>query len=333
MYTNQAGISLALAVWLAHDEYDYQDKPNYISATSLMAPLRHIVLGHRLDPKDDVTDVSDLIASAMGKALHDSIEKAWVKGYARSLKLLGYPESLIERVRINPSDEEVRGSNSMIPVYLEHRAFREIQVEGQTFTVGGKFDLVTEGIVQDAKSTSAYTWLHGGKDDDYRLQMSLYRWIDAAQPVRKITEEYGRINFIFTDWQKAQARSNPKYPQRRVEQKEIPLLSLQETEAWVRNKLVLIKRHWNTPESGLPECSDDELWRSDPVYKFYADATKANTPGARSTKNFDTLSEARAHQTSKGGVGTIVTVPGGPKRCAYCRVSSLCSQKDRYFQP
>lgn len=323
--TNNSDISLALAVWLLHDEYDYiRGVSKYISATTLMKPIRHIILPKRLPPEAVEDDVENYIARALGKSLHDSIEKAWSKGYARSLELMGYPDDLIERVRVNPTDEEVRASNSIIPIYLEQRMFREF--EG--YTVGGKFDLVTEGIVQDNKSTSAYSWLMGGKDDDYRLQMSIYRWLDAGQPMPKITEDFGRINFIFTDWQKAQARQNPNYPQKRVEHKEIELMSLRETEIWVRNKLRQIEANQGVEEPLLPECSKEELWLSDPVFKFYSDASKTD---GRATKNFDNAADAKAFQASKGGKGVIKTVVGEPKRCGYCDAFPICSQKDRYF--
>lgn len=329
MITNNTDTPLALAVWLLHDEYDYvKGIENYISATSLMKPLRQIVLAPRLDASDAVVDVSDFTARALGHSLHDSVEKAWTKGYARSLKLLGYPDSVIERIKVNPTDVEVRGDNSIIPIYLEQRAFREIKVNGVTYTIGGKFDMVTDGIVQDVKSTSAYTWLHGGKDDDYQLQMSLYRWLDAGQALKKIHEDVGRINFIFTDWQKMQARTNPKYPQKRVEYKEIPLLSLAETEKWIQNKLEQIQRHHKQDESQLPFCTDQELWRSEPVHKYYADPSKTS---GRSTRNFTSLSEARMFQADKGGKGMVITVPGEPKRCGYCEVASICTQKDGYF--
>jgi hypothetical protein len=323
--TNKADISLALAVWLLHDDYDHINEPNYISATSLMKPLRHILLPPRME-KDDAQpmDVEDFIPRALGNSLHNSIEKAWTQSYAQSLRKMGYPDSVIHRIRINPEDVVLDVVPDIIPIYLEQRAFREID----GFTIGGKFDLVTEGVVQDTKSTSAYTWLHDRGDDSYQLQGSLYRWIDAAQPRPKITEDYMRVNFIFTDWQKAQARANPKYPQHRIEHKEIPLLSLAETEAWVRAKLALIQKYKDTPEERLPECTDVELWRSEPVYKYYADATKTT---GRSTKNFATLAEAYAFQSDRGGGGVLLTVPGEPKRCGYCPAFNICKQKDRYF--
>jgi len=326
--TNRSDISLALAVWLLHDEYDSQaGKFNkYISATSIMKPLRHILLPRRMDVGDNVIDVEDFIARSMGHALHDSVEKAWVHGYARSLKLLGYPQHLIDRVRINPTDDEVRASNEIIPIYMEQRLFREID----GWTVGGKFDFVTEGIVQDQKSTSAYAWLLGSRDDDYKLQMSLYRWLDAGQPLRKITEDYGRINFIFTDWQKMLARSNPKYPQKRLLHKDIPLMTLEETENWISRKLDLITRYRNAPEKTIPECTDEELWRSDPKYRYYSDPQKTS---GRSTKNFESLAEARQFMLNeKGGKGIVITVPGEVQRCNYCSAFNICTQKDKYIQ-
>lgn len=324
MITNTSDISLALAVWLLHDEYDHQSIPNYISATSLMKPLRHIILGPRVDRISLPADVADFIPSVLGSSLHDSIEKAWVKGYAKSLKMLGYPDNLIERVIINPTDDYMRShSNSAIPIYLEQRMFREFK----GFTIGGKFDMVTDGIIQDTKSTSAFTWVYSGRDDAYQLQMSIYRWLDAAQPLPKITEDYGRINFIFTDWQKFSAKTNPKYPQKRVEYKEIPLMSLADTEAWVLNKLTQIQKYKDTPEPQVPECSEEDLWRSDPVHKYYSDPTKTS---GRSTRNFDTLNEAYAFKAEKGK-GVVITTLSEPKRCGYCDAFSICTQREKYF--
>jgi hypothetical protein len=320
--TNNGDISLALAVWILHDEYDYVNEENYISATRLMRPLRQLVLPNRIpEPQRRLPDVEDFIPSALGKSLHDSIEKAWVKGYAKILKSLGYTDDLISHVRINPEEPE----EGTIPIYLEQRSTRQVTVNGRVYTVGGKFDMVMEGIVQDNKSTTAYTWLYGGKDDDYRLQGSIYRWLNPD----KITEDFIRINFIFTDWKKADARSNPNYPQRRVMHKDIPLLSLDETDAWIRAKLTQVQKYMKAPQEQIPECTDEELWRSDPKFKYYSDPAKV---GGKSTKNFDTLAEANAHLAEKAK-GIVITVPGEVKRCGYCDAYDICQQKDRYLTP
>lgn len=325
MITNKGDIPLALAVWLLHDEYDYIDEPNYISVTGLMKPIRHIVLPSRVPPEKRESDVEDYISRALGHSLHDSIEKAWTKGAARSLRLLGHPKSVIERVLVNPTPEQLAGTKNPIPVYLEQRSFRKITVGGITYTIGGKFDMVAEGIVHDNKSTTAYTWLYGGKDDDYKLQGSLYRWLNPD----KITEDFIRINFIFTDWQKAQAKQNPNYPQKRLEYKDIPLMTLEETERWIRKKLEQVAQYKDTPEADIPECTDEELWRSSPQYKYYADPLKTT---GRSTKNFDNPLDAKKFMmVEKAGKGVIITIPGEVKRCTYCEAFPICSQKEKYF--
>ena len=321
--TNNFNISLSLAVWLLHDEYDYVNEPNYISVTTLMKPLRHIILPRRIPRELVETDVSDFIARALGHSLHDSIEKSWVKGYKRSLALLGYPEKVIERVLINPTPEELASTPNAIPIYLEQRAKKTVTVDGKTWTVGGKFDMVAEGIVHDNKSTSAYTWVYGGRDDEHQQQGSLYRWLNPD----KITEDFIRINYIFTDWQKSQAKQNPNYPQKRVESKDIVLLSEAEVQRWVEWKLQLVMKYWDAPERDIPNCTDEELWMSDPKFKYYADPAKTS---GRSTKNFDSLLEANAFKAEKGNKGIIITVPGEPKRCDYCDAFPLCTQKDKY---
>ena len=317
-FTNIHGIALPLAVWLAHDEYDYVNEENYISATRLMKPLRHIVLPPRMAPADrEHPDISDRIATAFGHSLHDSIEKAWLKGYRENLAKLGYPEKVINLVRINPDPLTLRADD--IPVYMEQRVIKSFM----GYRIGGKYDLVAEGQVQDYKSTSAFVWVAGSRDDEHVLQGSLYRWLNPDI----ITQDTMVINYIFTDWSKAKAKQDPRYPQLRVMSKELKLRSIEDTERWVKNKLTLIQQHWNTPQDQLPECSDEELWRSEPQYKYYVDPTKT----ARSTKNFDDMASAKKFMNEeKGGKGIIKIIPGTVKRCDYCEAYAVCQQRLKY---
>ena len=319
--TKLGDISLALAVWLVHDDYDYINEPNYISATSLMKPIRHVVLPGRIPmEKRTPPDVEDFISRALGHSVHDSVEKAWKKGYKKNLAKLGYPESVINTVLINPTEEQLLIAPDCIPVYLEQRAIREFR----GFKIGGKFDIVADGIVQDYKTTSSYTWLYGTRDDEHALQGSLYKWLNPT----KITENFIRINYAFTDWQRMSAKSNPAYPQRRVLHKDIPLWSTEKTEEWISNKLDEIMKWKQEPDEKLiPECTDEELWRSDPQFKYYSDPNKTD---GRATRRFDTLFDARAFMAEKGGKGVVKTIPGVPKRCDYCEAFEACSQKDRY---
>ena len=318
--SNNANIPLALAVWAVNDDYDYQPDPDYFSVTSLLKPIKQIVLSRRVPPELETADVEDYVASALGSSIHAGIEKAWKENYKKNLKALGYSDSLINRVKINPEPEELQPDT--IPIYMEQRHFKKFR----GFTIGGKYDLVAEGILHDNKSTSAYTYVFGGKDEDYKLQGSFYRWLCPD----KITEDFIRINFIFTDWQKTQAKRDENYPQHRLISKDIPLYSLEETEQIITGKLELIRKYRNSPEEDIPECTDEDLWRSPTKYKYYSNPEKTD---GRSTKNFDSLEEAHNYlRNEKFGKGIIITVPGEVKRCLYCSAAPICKQRLKYFE-
>lgn len=321
--TNEHDVSLALAVWLLHDEYDYVDNPKYLSATTLLKPLKQIVMKHRVDFSNESIDVMDFAQASMGTGLHDSIEKAWKLGHKSALKKLGYPDRVVNAVVINPTKEDFDKNPDLIPVYIERRGTKNLR----GWLIGGKFDIVTEGLLQDFKSTSTYSWVAGSRDDEHKMQGSIYRWIHDDV----ITEDVIRINYIFTDFVKYMAANNPKYPARRIMHKDIPLLSYERTEAWLNEKLQLIEKYWDAPESEIPECTDEELWRTEPQFKYFSDPTKVDVPGARSTKNFDDMISARKFMAEKGGKGAIKVVEGQVKRCEYCAVAPICKQRERYF--
>lgn len=314
--TNLMDVSLPLAVWLLQDDYDYNDDPSYISVTTLMKPLRQIILGMREKPQGVKPDVSDFIATQLGSTMHAAIERAWTgTNFRKALRLLGYPDDIIDHIKVNP-DPNTLGPQD-IPVYMELRTVKSIG----GWKIGGKFDLVMDGLLQDNKSTSTYAWTSGSRDEDYCLQGSIYRLLNQD----KIKEDVIRINYIFTDWQKFKARQDPLYPQNRLQWKDYPLMTVQETQNWIERKLKLIDQYMHAPEHEIPECTDEELWKGETVHKYYADPNKT----ARATKNFTVLSEAEAFKAGKGK-GIVITVEGKVKRCGYCSSFDICSQKDRY---
>jgi hypothetical protein len=321
--TNIHGISLPLAVWLLHDEYDYIDEPNYISATSMLKSTRQLVLGRRVNQDERELDISAFLASRMGTAIHDSIEKAWTVSGTRAMKKLGYPDHIANNIIVNPTPEQVAANPAIVPVWMEQRAFREIEVDGVTYKIGGKYDLVLEGRLFDAKSTSVYAYLLGRKDDDYAWQGGIYRWLNPEL----ITSDHIYIQFIFTDWQKARARNDPDYPQTKAIEYPVELPSIEATEQFIIAKLRELRKYQNAPDEQIPQCTDKELWRGETVYKYYADASKTS---GRSTKNFDDKAEAHAFLASKGK-GTVIAVPGEVRACEFCPAFNACKQKDLYY--
>jgi len=315
MYSNNTDISLSLAVFFATDTYDHNDDPNHISATALLKPLRQIILSSRCKPEDSIVDLSSLVPSRIGTAIHDGLESAWKNNYKDALKALGYPENIINKIIINPKPEEL--NESMIPIYLENRMSKTI--EG--INISGKYDFVIEGKLEDLKTTSVYTYINKTKDEDYILQGSIYRWLDPEV----ITSDEFSIQYIFTDWSFGQLKANSNYPPKKVMKESFKLLPLEETERFIKNKINLIQLHLDTPETELPLCSDKELWRRDPVWKYYKNPNST----ARSTKNFTDELSAINRMADDKNVGKVVHFPGEVVACKYCNVFQICTQKDQ----
>lgn len=316
LFSNNNNIPLPLAVWLAADDYDFIGGKNRVSVTSLIKPTRRFVLGARVPLVERDMDVSDFIKSRMGHAFHDSIESAWKNHYKTSLDKLGYPQHVIDAVRINP--DPLNQEPNTVPVYIEQRSEREIN----GYTISGKFDMAIEGELYDTKSTSVYSWISGKKDDDYIKQGSIYRWIDRD----RLTGDHIHIQHIFTDYSKAMARSQKNYPPNILMNSTYPLMSLGDTEAFIIEKTSAISQFWSAPDDEIPHCTDEELWRSEPKYKYYANPD--NVEG-KSTKNFDNLADANKFRAEKGK-GVVLTELGKVKACLYCPAFKACKQKDLY---
>lgn len=310
--TNTSDIPLTLAVWAVNDSYDYVTDDNYFSVTTLLKPVRQIVLSRRIDINSVTRDVEDFLATAMGSSIHDSIEKAWVNNYENCLQKLGVKDNIIKRFKINPDPETVTKDD--IAVYLEQRSIKELG----KYKIGGKFDFVADGLLHDNKSTTTMKWLKGSSDKDYMLQGSLYRWLRPDI----IKEDFIRINYVFTDWSKLSAIKDSNYPQHRATYKDIPLMSYEATEEWLTKKLACIEKFMQADENTIPLCSDEELWRTPTKYKYFS-----NPEATRATKNFDSYNEAyKYQQVEKKGKGIIKIIPGEARRCNYCIASSICSQ-------
>ena len=309
--TNNYNVPLSLAVWLAYDEYEYSAEPNTISATSLLKPTQSIVLS-TLATETSVTDVSDLVASAMGTSIHTAIETAWkADNLKATLEALGYPKRVCEGLRVNPTPEQL--AEGCIPVYMEIRKSK--QIEG--WNVTGKFDFISDGRLEDYKSTGTYGYINQSNKDKYIKQASIYRWLN--QDI--VTQDTFVINYIFTDWSSTKAKQETGYPQSRLLPQEYRLMSVQETEQFLKDKLRQVNKYLADP-SGIPQCTSEELWERETVFKYYKNPQKLE----RSTKNFASYWEANQKLVEDGSVGIIKEVKGEVVFCKYCSARAVCKQ-------
>ena len=311
-YVNSTGIPLSLSVFLATDSYDHNDK--VISVTTLIKPIRQTILAARVPVEASLIDIAGLVYSRVGSAVHDAIENAWLNNYHDAMKSLGYPQKLIDRVVINPEEHELKDDS--LPVYLEQREYKKVQGK----TVAGKFDIVIDGQVEDFKNTSVFTYIMSTNTDDYILQGSMYRWLNP----KKITKDTMAIHFIFRDWQAMRAKTEANYPPSNTVVKTYKLMSVEQTDMYVNNRISLLDTYWDAPENDIPRCTDEELWRKEPIWKYYKNPANK----ARSTKNFDNKQDAYLRLSQDGNVGEVLEVPGQVTACKYCAAFPVCSQKD-----
>lgn len=307
-YTNRLNLPLSIAVWLSQDNYDYNYDPKVISATTLLKPVRQIILNSKITEQD--VDVSALVASRMGSSIHDSIEKAWTEPH-KALESLGMPFGMIGKVKVNPKPDDLLEDD--ISVYMELRGNRKL---GE-YSVSGKFDFCMDGVLEDFKSTSTRSYTSQSNADKYIMQGSIYRWIFPDI----IKEDYMIIDYIFTDWSAIKAAQDKEYPQTRVLAQHYKLKSIPETEAFIRDKINQVVRYQQSNQDEIPLCSEEDLWTTETVYKYFK-----NPNASRSTKNFSNFYEAQQRFVQDGSIGLVKTVPGEVRACRYCAASSICNQ-------
>ncbi|MBO6277405.1 MAG: hypothetical protein J6N20_08250, partial [Pseudomonas sp.] len=154
-FTNNTGLSLFAQVFLATDYYDKQEAG--LSVTTLLKPVKKVILGWRVAPGAVTPDVADRIPTAVGSAVHDGFERAWKSDkLVQTLISLRIPARVAHKVRVNPSPEEVASGN-IIPVWTEIRVKREIA----GVVLSGQFDFIGDGVVEDLKNTSVYKYITG----------------------------------------------------------------------------------------------------------------------------------------------------------------------------
>lgn len=293
-YTNKFNLPLHIVDWLINDDYDHNFEENTISTTTLMKPVRAYWLSRRHNELLEM-DASDLIASRMGSAIHDSMEKA-------------------------PTQDIIR----------EQRFKRSIDIDDETWTVTGKFDMLVDNHdgtwhLRDIKTTSVWTYVLGGKDEDYTKQMSVYKWL--LQDEYEVSDE-GYIDFVFTDWQSSKAREDDNYPKLKIlPSYAVKLWSLEETEKWVKDRLQSFKSYREAEDNKLPYCTREELWASNDKYAVTKKGAK------RATKLCDSEEEAKAYMQTKKllTVATIEKRPAKVKRCKYCPALPFCNQGTYYL--
>lgn len=284
-YTNKHDLPEIVRLWLTHDEYDHHK--GVYSATTLLKPTRMVVL-ENIHEDELETDITDVIASRYGTALHESFEKVEMPGVIQEKRLFAE----FEGNKLSGKPDMMRGVDNLKHAHV--------------------FKMV------DIKSTSVWTYIYGSRDEDHRIQLSIYRWLAKQNGYRMIHE--GEIIYLFTDWSKSRAKQGGEYPPIRVMVKDVELMSTEEVELFIRVRLGEIHHYLDNP-SQLPPCTREELWQGDDKWAVM----KQNRKSA--VKVWDIEDDASNHVVELGeGIHWIEHRPAKANRCNYCLVTRWCEQ-------
>ena len=348
MITNEHNIGLSVAVMLLNNNYDFDHRTNSISTTTLLKPLRALALEtmHKSELSNDM-DVTSLVASSTGSAVHDKLENTWLNPVKvkSGLAKLGFDHL---NVVVNPTEPVV--DKDAVVIYVEKRSEMPLFIDDVKFILTGKFDIVLEGKLEDLKNTIAfkvsktlaekdkYETLYDSMTPDnaigvldqieeecpgmfdYAMQGSIYKLLNPDI----ITEDFMDIQFIIKDF-KLWEVGKVNYPDVNPFQLSIDLFHPKLVLQWVTNKLTTL---FSIIDTGvLPLCTDTELWRNPPIFKVYKDSKSKR---ALPKGTFDTDAEAVAFNNSRKVIGDVRMIPSVPKRCNYCNVRQVCEQYDTF---
>ena len=282
-YTNNKNYPKFVQEWLEFDEYDRTE--GEISATTLLKPSQVFVLTRKFQEKLTI-DVNDLIAAKLGTAIHDSVEKVKLTNCLQEQRL-------------------------------------RTEIDGQV--ISGKFDIIINADqpikkIVDIKSTSVWAYIFGGKDEEYIKQLSIYKYLASKNGIE--LEEEALIQFVFTDWSKSKARLGGNYPENRIAIKPIKLMSLEDTEVFIKQRLSLFKEEMSKEIGEQIPCNQNELWIKESTFAVMKEGRKS------AVKLFKNEGEAEFFVAGQGGMSklSINERKEKAKRCEYCAVRKFCQQ-------
>jgi len=204
----------------AHEWYSGHDAPHDYSATQFCGTPTQTVLQNR--HKDEIEcDIIDLASKVLGVGIHYVAEIA--------NKDAGY--------------------------VVEARKY--MKVDGKV--ISGQADLYCPktGKIVDWKNTKATSYIYGGREPKYRIQLNINKLLFEANglPVNEL-----EIVEIYSDWAKAKAAFDKKYPPNPFHVIRIGQNSQEETLAYIRHFIADCRAIEDLPDDELPPCSPEDRW-------------------------------------------------------------------------
>jgi hypothetical protein len=256
------------------------------SVTEILSPPRINRLRKR-HYTELTSDVSEMIWMLLGTALHVVAERSVVDGHTNEERLFLTIDDIILSGAIDLQRNDHDGT-----------------------------------VITDYKFTSAWSLMND--KPEWIQQQNIYRYI--YEKVKQKPVKGLQICAFIRDFSRRKAQSDSSYPQATIQVIEIPMWTMDETEAYIKARIEMhreskVNADW---DEELPLCSEEERWMRDTTYAVKKEGRKT------AIRVFDTDVEAQellATMTAKDKAFVEVR-KGEAVRCTgnYCGVSKWCSQ-------
>jgi hypothetical protein len=208
----------------------------------------------------------------------------------------------------------------------EKRYYREIEVNGQKYTIGGQVDhlVVADRHLNDWKTPSMWQWVFSQKDgrEEWVAQASIYRWILAGNGIEVDT---ATIWGFMLDWKKSAVRRGEDLPQSPVGRMDIELWTLQYTEDFISGRIKEIVNARECSDPFLPTCDSEERWAKPNVWAVKKKGGKRAINGGLCSSESEAVELINNLDSDKL---EIEFRRGENTRCLdFCSVRDFCHQK------
>lgn len=302
-FTNHTGLPMEHCIFAGFHSTLYSGgapRVGKLSTTTLIGPLRKAIYGMLQPESTEPQEISTLLASAKGTAMHQGMTNA----------LTAYGSGYVCEQRI------------------------ETEVDG--WIISGEFDILTpDKQIKDLKFVSNYN-LKKLQEDMLILQpgMSLEEMYEQTPTYFKYQAQLSVYYYLLNDPEVKPYASilfminnGSDMGKFKVDfEVTFPLWPREATQEFIENRVAIIKQH--LADGTLPLCSDAERGYSPAEYKLQrVSPTNGQLTTVRGSK-FDNYTKFREFVVAKGKLGDVEQITEAKHTlCNYCNYSSICTQE------
>ena len=305
-FTNRTNIPKELLIFAIYHAAQYDGKPTTatnLSVSDFLTPMRKLIYKIQSPEITELTDVSYIMKSAKGTAMHSGLEAAlaWYGGYKQEIRSQKVIDGVIVSGKFDLIDLETNTLKDL--KHVSSYAYKKLMLDIEKIKDMDNSMSIKERL----EYIPTYT--------KFQLQMSMYKWLNPELNLNP----YGDIIFSLND-----GGGMERYPIDNFHR--FPLLLDEEIEEFVVNHLTELKQH--LADGTLPLCSDSERGFIPAEYKLQrVSLTNGQLTTVRGSK-FDNYTKFREFVVAKGKLGDVEQITEAKYAlCNYCNYSSICTQE------